>query len=98
MVFNYFYTIVILVSVLLFLNIINRILFMRFVKSLPASSTGLQINDLLDIQKFEKLIRKLDPDMRKKATNTRTWLIRIIVSMLVVILLLVFVGVLSFLK
>lgn len=98
MVFNYFYTIVFLVSVLLFLNIVNRILFMRFVKSLPASSTGLQINDLLDSQKFEKLIRKLEPEMRNKATNTRTWLIRIIVSMFVVIILLIIVGVLSFLK
>lgn len=98
MVFNYFYTIVFLVSVLLFLNIVNRILFMRFVRSLPASPTGLQINDLLDAQKFEKMIRKLDPALRDKATATRAWLIRIIVTMLVVIILLIIVGVLSFLK
>jgi len=96
MAFNYFYTIVILVSVLLFLNIVNRILFMRFVNSLPSSTSGLQFNDILNAQKFEKLIQKLDPVLKKKATNTRTWLIRIIVSMFVVILLLIFVGVLLF--
>ena len=57
MAFNYFYTIVILVSVLLFLNIVNRILFMRFVNSLPSSTSGLQFNDILDAQKFEKFIQ-----------------------------------------
>ena len=99
MVFNYFYTIVILVSVLLFLNIVNRILFMRFVNSLPGTKkSDLQINDLLDRQKFEKFIRNLDPKLQSKATKTRTWLIRTIVSMFIVILLIVFVGVLLFLR
>src|SRR5690606_10315938 len=96
MAFNYFYTIVILVSVLLFLNIVNRILFMRIVNSLHSSTSGLQFNDILDDKKFEKFIQKLDTVLKKKATNTRTWLIRIIVSMFVVILLLIFVGVLLF--
>lgn len=98
MVFNYFYTIIILVSVLLFLNIINRIVFMRFVKSLPVTSSNLQMNDLLDVKKFEKLIRNLDPETRKKTEKSRAWVIRIIISMFIVILLLIFVGVLSFIK
>lgn len=98
MVFNYFYTIVILVSVLLFLNIINRIVFMRFVKSLPFGASGLKINDILDQASFEKLIRKLDAAAMEKAIRIRSWLIRIIISMFVVILLIIVVGVLSYIK
>lgn len=96
MVFNYFYTIVILVSVLLFLNIVNRILFARFVKNLPAVSSGLKINDLLDQDTFEKIVLKMDPADREKALKTRSWLIRIIITMFVVILLIIIVGVLSY--
>lgn len=98
MVFNYFYTIAILVGVLLLLNILNRIVFMRFVKTLPASAANLSINDLLDVKNFEKLIRNLDPAAREKAEKTRAWLIRIILSMFLVILLIIVVGVLSFIK
>jgi len=99
MVVNDFYTIVVVVSVLLFLNIVNRILSMRFVNSLPGTKkSDLQINDLLDSQKFEKFIRNLDSKLQNKATKTRTWLIRTIISMFIVILLIVFVGVLLFLK
>lgn len=98
MVFNYFYTIVFLVSVLLLLNIINRIVFMRFVKRLPSSSGGMKINDLLDQETFGKLIRNLDPVARERAELTRSWLIRIIIMMFVVIILIIIVGVLSYLK
>lgn len=98
MVFNYLYTIVFLVSVLLILNIANRILFMRFVKRLPAMPAGLKINDLLDQETFAKLISKLDPPAQERALKTRSWLIRIIVTMFVVIILLIIVGVLSFIS
>lgn len=98
MVFNYFYTIVFLVSVLLFLNIINRIVFMRFVKRMPASAAGLKINDVLDQAIFKKLIQKMDPAARRKATQTRSWLIRVIITMFVVILLIIIVGILSYIK
>ncbi len=98
MVFNYFYTIVFLVSVLLFLNIVNRIFFMQFVKRLPSSAAGLKINDLLDQATFKKLTQKMDPTARRKATQTRSWLIRIIITMFVVILLIIIVGILSYIK
>ncbi len=98
MVFNYFYTIVFLVSVLLFLNIINRIVFMRFVRILPPSVAGLQINDLLDAGKFEKLMQKMEPAVRAKAEKTRSWLIRIIIAMFIVIVLIIVVGVMSYIK
>ncbi|MBY5957860.1 hypothetical protein KUV50_06950 [Membranicola marinus] len=96
MVFNYFYTIVFLVSVLLFLNIINRILFMRFVKRLPATQAGLKVNDLLDQKTFANLIGKLNSQEQEKAIKTRSWLIRIIVAMFVVIVLIIIVGILSY--
>jgi len=98
MVFNYFYTIVFLVSVLLLLNIANRLLFMRFIKSLPSTAVDLKINDLLDQATFEKLIQKMNPTARSKAIRTRSWLIRIIITMFVVILLIIIVGVLSYIK
>ena len=98
MVFNYFYTIVFLVSVLLLLNIINRIVFLRFVNSLPSPNKDLKINDLLDQAKFEEFTHKMDMAAKKKVIRTRSWLMRIIIIMFVVIVLIIIVGIFSFIK
>lgn len=98
MVFTYFHTIVFLVVVLLILNVVNRIVFMRFVKRLPVTSGELKINDVLDRNTFDRMIIKLDKSARQRAGNTRSWLIRIIISMFVVIVLIIIVGVMSYIK
>jgi|GEM_PF-3468558 len=96
MTITHFHTIIFLVSVLLILNIINRIVFIRFLRRLPHLGSEMKINDLLDAQQFEKLLRDMDPEQRKKATRTRTWLIRIILAMAVVIISIIITGVLLF--
>lgn len=96
MVITQFHTIIFLVAVLMVLNIVNRIVFIRFMRRLPGNGSDMKINDLLDVQQFEKLLRDLDPEQRKRATRTRTWLIRIILAMAVVIISILITGVFLF--
>lgn len=98
MIFSYFYTLVFLVIILLLLNIINRFVFMRFLKGLPGNLGELSINDFLDAQNFERILRKLSPEQQERATKTRSWLIRIIFTMAAVILLIIAIGILTFIK
>jgi len=93
MIITQFHTIIFLVALLLVLNLVTRFVFYRFMKRLPNSGSDLQINDLLDVEKFEKILRRLDPEQRKRASRTRTWLIRISLAMAVVILSIIITGV-----
>src|SRR5690625_4907387 len=88
-----FHTIIFLVALLLVLNLVNRFVFYRFRKRLPNSGSDLQINDLMDVDRFEQILLRLDPDQRTRAARTLAWLIRIILAMAVVILSIIIIGV-----
>ncbi|GAA5219732.1 hypothetical protein GCM10025777_03620 [Membranihabitans marinus] len=98
MAFSYFYTIVFLVACLVFLNIINRIIFMRFVKLLPDTGRKWTVKDVIQDDIFNNLVKSLNAESKKKATALRQRLKQVIIASFFVILLLIVVAILSFIK
>lgn len=98
MAFSYFYTIVFLVACLVFLNIVNRIIFMKFVRLLPGNQQNYTIKDILQDDIFNKIVHRLDPQRKAKAIKLRQRLKQVIFASFFVVLLLIIVAIISFIK